>query len=63
MEVYENTWRCGELKLYFSPSAGGQKKRKKNVEHGEEPLPEHFVVFNVFKLKSWKHTLTVSNRP
>ena len=22
---YENTWKCGELKLYFSPSAGGKK--------------------------------------
>ena len=21
--AYENTWKCGELKLYFSPSAGG----------------------------------------
>ena len=26
---YENTWKCGELKLYFSPSAGGRKKKKK----------------------------------
>ena len=22
-DVYGNTWKCGELKLYFSPSAGG----------------------------------------
>ena len=22
-KTYENTWKCGELKLYFSPSAGG----------------------------------------
>ena len=22
-DAYENTWKCGELKLYFSPSAGG----------------------------------------
>ena len=22
-QAYENTWKCGELKLYFSPSAGG----------------------------------------
>ena len=22
-------WKCGELKLYFSPSAGGSKKKKK----------------------------------
>ena len=29
-DAYENTWKCGELKLYFSPSAGGWKKIKKN---------------------------------
>ena len=23
IDAYENTWKCGELKLYFSPSAGG----------------------------------------
>ena len=28
-DAYENTWKCGELKLYFSPSAGGYKKKKK----------------------------------
>ena len=29
-DSYENTWKCGELKLYFStPSAGGWKKKKK----------------------------------
>ena len=28
--LVENTWKCGELKkLYFSPSAGGLKERKK----------------------------------
>ena len=27
-DAYENTWKCGELKLYFSPSAGGWKKKK-----------------------------------
>ena len=27
-EVHENTWKRGELKLYFSPSAGGLKKKK-----------------------------------
>ena len=26
--MYENRWKCGELKLYFSPSAGGLKKKK-----------------------------------
>ena len=26
-DVYENTWKCGELKLYFSPSAGGSTKK------------------------------------
>ena len=24
-------WECGELKLYFSPSAGGKEKKKKKV--------------------------------
>ena len=28
-DAYENTWKCGELKLYFSPSAGGYKKKGK----------------------------------
>ena len=28
-DAYENTWKCGELKLYFSPSAGGYKKIRK----------------------------------
>ena len=28
-DMYDNTWKCGELKLYFSPSAGGLKKNKK----------------------------------
>ena len=23
VDAYENTWKCGDLKLYFSPSAGG----------------------------------------
>ena len=23
VDAYENTWKCGELTLYFSPSAGG----------------------------------------
>ena len=27
--AYENTWKCGELKLYFSPSAGGYNNKKK----------------------------------
>ena len=22
-DAHENTWKCGELKLYFAPSAGG----------------------------------------
>ena len=29
-DAYENTRKCGELKLYFSPSAGDKKKKKKN---------------------------------
>ena len=29
-DAYENTWKCGELKLYFSSSAGGLKKKKKS---------------------------------
>ena len=41
MEVYENTWKCGELKLYFSPSAGGLKKIKKK-SGGEMDL---FIVY------------------
>ena len=28
-DAYENTWRCIELELYFSPSAGGLKKKSK----------------------------------
>ena len=32
-DAYENTWKCGELKLYFSPSAGGWKKKKKKKCH------------------------------
>ena len=31
MLAYENTWKCGELKLHFSPSAGGLKAKKKKV--------------------------------
>ena len=27
-DAYENTWKCGELELYFSPSAGELKKKK-----------------------------------
>ena len=23
IDAYENTWKCGKLKLHFSPSAGG----------------------------------------
>ena len=30
-DAYENTWKCGELKLYFSPSAGGQHNKKKDI--------------------------------
>ena len=30
-DAYENTWKCGELKLYFSPSAGGSKKTNKQT--------------------------------
>ena len=29
VQAYENTWKCGELKLYFSPSTGELKKQKK----------------------------------
>ena len=29
--LVEDTWKCGELKLYFSPCAGGLKKKKKKV--------------------------------
>ena len=25
--MYDNTWKCGELKLYLSPSAGGLKTK------------------------------------
>ena len=25
--MYENTWECGELELYFSPSVGGLQKK------------------------------------
>ena len=28
-DAYENTRKCGELKLYFSPSAGGYIYKKK----------------------------------
>ena len=38
-DAYENTWKCGELKLYFSPSAGGLKKKKK-TSIGKEKTTE-----------------------
>ena len=28
--MYENTWKSGELELYFPPSAEGLEKKKKN---------------------------------
>ena len=44
-DAYENTWKCGELKLYFSPSAGGWQKlwrtlckKTKNKKLQEEHL-------------------------
>ena len=30
-DAHENTWKCGELELYFSPSAGGRLKKKKTT--------------------------------
>ena len=33
-DVYENTFKCGELKLYFSPSAGGFTKKKLGLSTG-----------------------------
>ena len=38
-DAYENTWKCGELKLYFSPSAGGWEKKKKLDLSFSLPLP------------------------
>ena len=32
-DAYENTWKCGERKLFFSPSAGRYKKKRKKVVH------------------------------
>ena len=31
-KMVESTWKCGELKLYFCPSAGGLKKKKKKKD-------------------------------
>ena len=36
-DAYENTWKCGELKFYFSPSAGGLKKKRKKKERVRHP--------------------------
>ena len=36
-DAYENTWKCGELKLYFSPSAGGLKKNKNKQTNKHTP--------------------------
>ena len=43
-DAYENTWKCGELKLYFSPSAGGWKKKKKKDKgtRGEEEEAQQY---------------------
>ena len=30
-DVYKNTWKCGELTFYFSPSAGGQNKHTDHI--------------------------------
>ena len=30
-DAYKNTWKCGELELSFSPSAGGYMKKKVNT--------------------------------
>ena len=51
--AYENTWNCGELKLYFSPSAGGLKKKKKEVilvrnNHFVEAESRPYQPFNLF---------------
>ena len=29
--MYENTWKCGELEDYFSPSSGGLKQRRRKT--------------------------------
>ena len=34
-DAYENTWKCGELKLYFSSSAPEDKKKKKMKSEGQ----------------------------
>ena len=33
VDAYDNTWKCSELKLYFSPSAGGLKKKKSTWDY------------------------------
>ena len=38
-DEYGNTWKSGELKLYFSPSAGGFKKKEKKLQHKIPPPP------------------------
>ena len=42
-DAYKNTWKCGELKLYFSPSAGGWKKKKKKEEKKVWFPPNQFL--------------------
>ena len=49
-DAYENTWKCGELKLYFSPSAGGWKKKKLDYR-----MVEYYY-------KKWKYTPAVRSK-
>ena len=40
--VHENTWKCGELKLCVSPSAG--ERKKKGEKKGKKKVPpENFL--------------------
>ena len=46
-DAYESPWKCGERKFYFSPSAGGWRKRKVSSVGHSNPYPELLEVLYI----------------
>ena len=62
--MYENTWKCGELMLYFSPSDGGYIKKNLIEYVSQAHVREKTVIligsyqfkpFNVFRHRSRRY--------
>ena len=60
-DAYENTWKRGELELYFSPSAGGCKRKKRNLDRDNRRQESYRTSRQQQNTPSLKQSSAISN--